>query len=105
MFIRHLLNTAKTCLFAANVLEHLCKKPCLFCTLMLKYLEESAKPFELAPVDDLLNDPIEEEIEIPAAPVPVPAAPSKSAKLPITNPPPAVKKTTKKPSAKKTRKN
>lgn len=67
--------------------------------------EESAKPFELAPVDDLLNDPIEEEIEIPAAPVPVPAAPSKSAKLPTTNPPPAVKKTTKKPSAKKTRKN
>lgn len=67
--------------------------------------EESAKPFELVPVDDLLNDPIEEEIEIPAAPVPVPAAPSKSAKLPTTNPPPAVKKTTKKPSAKKTRKN
>ena len=67
--------------------------------------EESAKPFELAPVDDLLNDPIEEEIEIPAAPVPVPAAPSKSAKLPTTNPPPAVKKTTKKSSAKKTRKN
>lgn len=67
--------------------------------------EDNAKPFELAPVDDLLNDPIEEEIEIPAAPVPVPAAPSKSAKLPTTNPPPAVKKTTKKPSAKKTRKN
>lgn len=67
--------------------------------------EDNMKPFELAPVDDLLNEPIEEEIEIPAAPVPVPAAPSKSAKLPTTNPPPVVKKTNKKPSAKKTRKN
>lgn len=67
--------------------------------------EENVQPFELVPVDDLLSEPIEEEIDIPAAPVLAPAAPSKSAKLPTTNPPPVVKKATKKPSAKKTRKN
>lgn len=69
--------------------------------------EVNATPFELVPVDDLMTDPVEEEIDIPAAPVPAPAAPSKSVKLPVTNPPATTttKKTTKRVAAKKTRKN
>ena len=67
--------------------------------------EENLQPFELVPVDDLMTNPVEEEVEIPAAPVPAPAAPSKSVKLPVTNPPATTttKKTaTKRVAAKKT---
>lgn len=68
--------------------------------------EENLQPFELVPVDDLMTNPVEEEVEIPAAPVPTPATPSKSVKLPVTNPPPTTtttKKTaTKRVAAKKT---
>ena len=50
--------------------------------------EEGAQPFELVPVDDLMDEPVEEEIEVPAAPVmpAVPAVPVRQVpQLPVTN--------------------
>ena len=47
--------------------------------------EEGAQPFELVPVDDLMDEPVEEEIEVPAAPV-MPAVPVRQVpQLPVTN--------------------
>lgn len=47
--------------------------------------EEGAQPFELVPVDDLMDEPVEEEIEVPVAPV-MPAVPVRQVpQLPVTN--------------------